>query len=252
DKTLPVFTIDGTPTGETLILPGRHFDQPLRVDLVHRVVHWQRNKARKGRKKTKTRGEVSGTTRKARPQKGGGRARVGSLRAPQMRGGGVAHGPVVRSYETALNKRVRRAGLKVALSAKLAEGRVMLVRSTHDGVEPKTKWLDERLDKLLGNQSLAAGERSHSTWISNAKRASRNMPYVHVMHQRGLNVYDILRYRSLAMTPDALRELVRRLDAPLKPGRMTREDRLVVDEDADPLAPPAPEARDPGVELPAA
>ena len=159
--------------------------------------------------------------------------------------------------------------------------RVMLVRSTHDGVEPKTKWLDERLDKLLGNQSLAAGERSHSvliaevapteaegalearrkdlrtgrpaqTWISNAKRASRNMPYVHVMHQRGLNVYDILRYRSLAMTPDALRELVRRLDAPLKPGRMTREDRLVVDEDADPLAPPAPEARDPGVELPAA
>ena len=251
------------------------------MDLVHRVVHWQRNKARKGRKKTKTRGEVSGTTRKAWPQKGGGRARVGSLRAPQMRGGGVAHGPVVRSYETALNKRVRRAGLKVALSAKLAEGRVMLVRSTHDGVEPKTKWLDERLDKLLGNQSLAAGERSHSvliaevtpteaegalearrkdlrtgrpaqTWISNAKRASRNMPYVHVMHQRGLNVYDILRYRSLAMTPDALRELVRRLDAPLKPGRMTREDRLVVDEDADPLAPPAPEARDPGVELPAA
>ena len=94
--------------------------------------------------------------------------------------------------------------------------------------------------------------RPAQTWISNAKRASRNMPYVHVMHQRGLNVYDILRYRSLAMTPDALRELVRRLDAPLKPGRMTREDRLVVDEDADPLAPPAPEARDPGVELPAA
>jgi large subunit ribosomal protein L4 len=194
---------------------------------------------------------------------------VGNWRAPPRRGGGVAHGPVVRSYETALNKRVRRAGLKVALSAKLAEGRLLLVRSTHDGVEPKTKWLDGRLDALLGNQSLAAGGRSHSvlmaevtpteaegalearrkdlrtgrparTWISNAKRASRNLPHVHVMHQKGLNVYDILRYRSLALTPDALRALVRRLDAPLKPGRMTKDDRLV-DEDADPLLPP-PEA----------
>jgi large subunit ribosomal protein L4 len=65
------------------------------------------------------------------------------------------------------------------------------------------------------------------------------MPYVHVMHQRGLNVYDILRYRSLAMTPDALRELVRRLDAPLKPGRMTRDDRLVVPRDTGPHTTPS-------------
>lgn len=235
-----------------MTLPGRIFDVPLRVDIVHRVVVWQRNKRRRGTHKTKTRSEVSGTTRKARAQKGSGRARVGDLRAPQMRGGGVSHGPVLRSFKTGLQRKVRRLGLKVALSAKAAEGRIVILDSLHEGVEPKTKWLEGALDNLLGAHSLAAGDRQHSvlcaeipptreqgalpskrkdtdrndsggrsgkmvpTWVSNAKLASRNLPHVQVMNQFGLNVYDILRYRSLAITRDALEALVARIDAPIK------------------------------------
>ena len=244
---VPVYRLTGVKTGETVTLPGRIFDVPLRVDVAHRVVLWQRNKRRRGLHATKTRAQVKGTTKKARPQKGGGRARVGDLRAPQMRGGGVAHGPVVRSHETGLQRKVRRLGLKVALSAKLAEGRVVVLDNAHEDVaEAKTKWLDGALDALLGAGALAAGERQHSVLLaeitpdettpgalvgsrrdprsadlvptleSRAKRASKNLPHVHVMHQRGLNVYDILRYRSLAITKDALQELVRRIDAPIK------------------------------------
>ena len=244
---VPVYSLTGVKTGETVTLPGRIFDVPLRVDVAHRVVLWQRNKRRRGLHATKTRAQVKGTTKKARPQKGGGRARVGDLRAPQMRGGGVAHGPVVRSHETGLQRKVRRLGLKVALSAKLAEGRVVVLDNAHEDVaEAKTKWLDGALDALLGAGALAAGERQHSVLLaeitpdettpgalvgsrrdprsadlvptleSRAKRASKNLPHVHVMHQRGLNVYDILRYRSLAITKDALQELVRRIDAPIK------------------------------------
>ena len=106
DRTLPVYGITGVPTGETVTLPGRHFDVPLRVDIAHRVVVWQRSKRRGVYAKTLTRSEVSGTTRKARAQKGAGRARVGTLRAPQMRGGGVAHGPSgMRNWNTKLQRR---------------------------------------------------------------------------------------------------------------------------------------------------
>ena len=257
DVVLPVHTVEGVPTGETVVLPGRIFDVPLRVDIVHRVVVWQRNKKRRGMAKTKTRGEVHGTTRKARAQKGGGRARVGALTAPHMRGGGVAHGPVLRKFNPKLQRKVRRLGLKVALSAKAAEGRIVVVDSLHERVEPRTKWFNSALDKLLGRGSLAAGDEYHSvlmaeippteeqgafkskrkdtdrndsgagsglmvpTLVSAAKRASKNLPYVHVMNQCGLNVYDIIRYRSLAITPDALEALVARLDKPIKPRERT-------------------------------
>ena len=244
---VPVYTISGEKTGEFVTLPGRIFDVPLRVDVAQRVVVWQRNKKRRGLHKTKTRAQVKGTTRKARPQKGSGRARVGDLRAPQMRGGGVAHGPVVRSHATKLQRKVRKLGLKIALSAKAAEGRVVVIDNCHEGVlSPKTKWLDSALDKLLGVGALAAGERQHSVLCaelpptedtpgalkgkrrdpvssdmvdcleSNGKRASKNLPHVHVMHQKGLNVYDVLRYRSLAITKGALAELIARIDAPVK------------------------------------
>ena len=246
-ENVPVYSMSGDPTGEFVTLPGRIFDVPLRVDVAHRVVVWQRNRKRRGLHKAKTRAEVKGTTRKARPQKGGGRARVGDLRAPQMRGGGKAHGPVVRSHETGLQRKVRRLGLKVALSAKAAEGRVLIIDNAHEDVaEPKTKWFDEALDRVLGAGALAAGERQHSVllaeippsehtpgvligkrrdprggdWVacleSRGKRASKNLPHAHVMNQKGLNVYDILRYRSLVLTKDALEELVKRIDAPIK------------------------------------
>ena len=134
DKTVPIHASTHiveekeSSFDEKIVLPGRHFDVPIRIDIAHRCVRWQLARKRGvSTAKTKSRGEVSGTTRKARPQKGGGRARVGSLRAPQMRGGGTAHGPIPRDFEHKLQKKVRRLGLRVALSAKAAEGRLVVV-----------------------------------------------------------------------------------------------------------------------------
>ena len=236
DAVVTMYGWDGKVRGETT-LPGRIFDQPLRVDVAHRVVRWQRAKARGGLHKTKTRGEVSGTTRKARPQKGQGRARVGNLKAPQMRGGGVAHGPVVRSHAHKLPKKVRRMGLKVALSAKAAEGKLIVVDS-FAGMEPKTRALNETLARLTGDFGLAAGGKFHSALIVDGefetmseedvesedtigpselvRMSARNLPHVEVLPQIGANVYSILRRRALVITKSGLEQLIARLDAPIK------------------------------------
>jgi len=233
DAPTPTFGYDGEVTGE-VALPGRIFDVPLRVDIVHRVVRWQRARARSGLHKTKTRGEVSGTTRKARPQKGQGRARVGNLKAPQMRGGGVAHGPVVRSHAHNLPKKVRRMGLKVALSARAAEGKLVVVDS-FEGIEPKTRAMRDTLERLTGDIGLAAGGKYHSALIVDGefepttaedtaetpmttavRLAARNLPHVQVLPQVGLNVYSILRHRTLIITKSGLEQLIARLDAPIK------------------------------------
>ena len=234
DATIAVYGIDGERRGE-VTLPGRIFDAPLRVDIAHRVVRWQRARAQSGLHKTKSRGEVSGTTRKARPQKGQGRARVGNLKAPQMRGGGTAHGPVVRSHEHNLPKKVRRLGLKVALSAKAAEGKIIVV-DTFAGLEPKTRAMKDLLERLTGDVGLAAGGVYHSSLIVDGefeegdedaieseavapnalvRLSSRNLPHVQVLPQIGLNVYSILKHRSLILTRGGLEQLISRLDAPI-------------------------------------
>ena len=240
----------------TIVLPGRHFDVPIRVDIAHRVVRWQLARKRgMSTAKTKSRGEVSGTTRKARPQKGGGRARVGSLRAPQMRGGGTAHGPIPRDFEHKLQKKVRRLGLRVALSAKAAEGRLVVVEDLK-WMSPtgKTKEAKFGLEKLLrynsnddgeeentslspsplliggigdsGNKintkfsALIVGDRLETTNASDdgwmLRRGTRNIENIHVMPQEGLNVYSILKHRCLIMTKKAVEDLVERLDKPIK------------------------------------
>ena len=236
DATVPVYSFDGEARG-SVELPGRIFDQPLRVDIAHRVVRWQRAKARKGLHKTKSRGEVAGSTRKVRPQKGSGRARVGNLKAPQMRGGGTAHGPVVRSHAHALPKKVRRMGLKVALSAKAAEGKLIVIDS-FAGMEPKTRAMKATLERLTGDLGLAAGGEFHSTLIIDGefeemaegvvdaedqfgpselvRMSSRNLPHVEVLPQIGANVYSILRRRTLIVTKSGLEQLIARLDAPIK------------------------------------
>ena len=236
DAAVPVYSFDGEARG-SVELPGRIFDQPLRVDVAHRVVRWQRAKARKGLHKTKSRGEVAGSTRKVRPQKGSGRARVGNLKAPQMRGGGTAHGPVVRSHAHALPKKVRRMGLKVALSAKAAEGKLIVVDS-FAGMEPKTRAMKATLERLTGDLGLAAGGEFHSTLIIDGefeemaegvvdaedqfgpselvRMSSRNLPHVEVLPQIGANVYSILRRRTLIVTKSGLEQLIARLDAPIK------------------------------------
>ena len=265
DKSVPVYASAhileneemSEKNSEKILLPGRHFDVPIRVDIAHRVVRWQLARKRGvSTAKTKSRGEVSGTTRKARPQKGGGRARVGSLRAPQMRGGGTAHGPIPRDFEHKLQKKVRRLGLRVALSAKAAEGRLVVVEDLK-WMSPngKTKEAKYGLEKLLrydptggeegwenmrlspsplliggtgdsGNKTntkfsaLIVGDRLETTDESDdgwlLHRGTRNIENIHVMPQVGLNVYSILKHRCLVMTKKAVEELVERLDKPIK------------------------------------
>jgi len=147
DVEVPLYDINKQPIGK-FILDGDIFDIPIRRDILHRVVRWQLARRQQGTHKTKTRSEVRGGGRKPWNQKGSGRARQGTIRAPQWRGGGVVHGPVPRSHEHDLQKRVRRLGLKCALSAKAWERRLIVVNSLRP-VDFKTKTMDGHVAALL-------------------------------------------------------------------------------------------------------
>ncbi|CAN1230175.1 50S ribosomal protein L4 [Linum grandiflorum] len=126
DLVIPVTNFNNQDKG-FMVLAGDVFDVPIRKDIIHRVVRWQLAKRQQGTHSTKTISEVSGTGRKPWNQKGTGRARHGSLRGPQFRGGCVMHGPKPRSHAFKLNKKFRRLGLKIALTARAAEGKVYIV-----------------------------------------------------------------------------------------------------------------------------
>lgn len=183
------------------------FGAPVRRDILHRVVTWQLAKRRAGTHKVKSRGEVSGSTAKMYRQKGTGRARRGSKRANILRGGGRAFGPVVRDHAIDLNKKMRRLGLRSALSAKAAAGE-LIVLDTAALAEPKTKLMADVLGKL-GLRSVlfvVAGEPER-----NFALASRNLPTIDLLSQEGANVYDILRRDVLVVTQDAAKLLEERL-----------------------------------------
>ena len=129
-----ITTLDNGSAGSAE-LPDDIFRIKPRADIMARVVHWQLAKRRSGTHKVKGMAEVSGTTKKPYKQKGTGKARQGSLRAPQFRTGGVVHGPVVRSHEYSLNKKVRRLGLISALSQKAADGKLVVLYSTAGAVK---------------------------------------------------------------------------------------------------------------------
>jgi large subunit ribosomal protein L4 len=204
---LAVRNLDNQEVGD-IELAEEVFGLPVRGDILARVVHWQLAKRRAGTHKAKGISDISGTTKKPYKQKGTGRARQGSLRSPQFRGGAVIFGPVVRSHEFGLQKKVRRLGLKTALSAKQAEGKlVVLDAATVD--EPKTKALRARLD-AFGWDSVLIIDGSEID--ANFARAARNLPKVDVLPQQGANVYDILRRDTLVLT----RAAVERLEARLK------------------------------------
>src|SRR3954468_6702795 len=131
-----VRTLDNQEVGD-IELAEEVFGLPVRRDILARVINWQLAKRRAGTHKTKGVSEISGTTKKPYKQKSTGRARQGSLRSPQFRGGAVIFGPVVRSHEFGLQKKVRRLGLKTALSAKQSEGKLIVIDSAQVG-EAKT------------------------------------------------------------------------------------------------------------------
>ena len=203
---LTVRNLDNQEVGD-IDLAEEVFGLPVRRDILARVVQWQLAKRRAGTHKTKGISEISGTTRKPYKQKGTGRARQGSLRSPQFRGGAVIFGPVVRSHEFDLQKKVRRLGLKTALSAKQAEGKLIVIdAATVD--EPKTKALRARLDKFGWESVLIIGGASIDEDFA---RAARNLPKVDVLPTQGANVYDILRRDTLVLTRDAVSQLEARL-----------------------------------------
>ena len=204
---LTVRNIDNEEVGD-IELADEIFGLPIRRDILARVVNWQLARRRAGTHKTKGIGEIQGTTKKPYKQKGTGRARQGSLRSPQFRGGARIFGPVVRSHAFDLQKKVRRLGLKIALSAKQDEGKLVVIDSAHIE-EGKTKALRARLLALGGDSVLII---DGSVVEENFARAARNLPRVDVLPQQGANVCDILRRDTLVLT----REGVRLLEARLK------------------------------------
>ncbi|HEX4113324.1 MAG TPA: 50S ribosomal protein L4 [Stellaceae bacterium] len=203
---LAVTSLDNQGTGE-IDLADEVFGLPVRKDILARMVNWQLAKRRAGTHKAKQVGDVQGTTKKPWKQKGTGRARQGSLRSAQFRGGGVIFGPVVRSHEFSLQKKVRRLALKTALSAKQAEGK-LVVLDTARVTDGKTKALAQRF-KELGWQSVLIIDGPELD--ENFARAARNLPRVDVLPQQGANVYDILRRDMLVLTRSAIEHLEARL-----------------------------------------
>ena len=206
----------------TLRLSRDVWGQPLRRDVLQRVVRWQLARRQQGTHHTKTRAEVRGGGRKPWKQKGTGRARAGSIRAPHWRGGGTTFGPRTRSHAHGLQKKVRRLGLKVALSARAAERRVTFVESLappSDKTRDMAAWLEawketpeERTSWLLVDACKDAAEGEALRRVCGNLRAQG----VEVLPQRGLNVYSLLRRDRVLITRAAAEALAERLAAPIR------------------------------------
>jgi len=203
---LSVKTLDNKSAGE-IELSAEIFGLEPRADLLQRMVTYQLAKRRAGTHKTKGIGEIQGTTAKPFRQKGTGRARSGSLRASQYRGGATTFGPVVRSHAVEMPKKVRKLALKHALSAKAASGELMVVDAA-DVKSHKTKDLAAKLDKLGITSALFVDGDEVSQQFD---LAARNLPTVDVLPEAGANVYDILRRDTLVLTKAAVAKLEERL-----------------------------------------
>jgi large subunit ribosomal protein L4 len=203
---LTVRNLDNQEVGD-IELADAVFGLPVRRDILARVVNWQLAKRRAGTHKAKGVSDISGTSKKPYKQKGTGRARQGSLRSPQFRGGAVIFGPVVRSHEFDLQKKVRKLGLKTALSAKQAEGKLIVIDAAKLD-EAKTKALRARFAALGWESVLIIDGAAVDQGFA---RAARNLPKVDVLPHLGANVYDIMRRDTLVLTRDAVQSLEARL-----------------------------------------
>ncbi len=200
---LDVIKLDGGKGG-SIELPDDIFGiEEIRADILQRCVTWQLAKRRAGTHKVQVRNEVSRTSKKMYKQKGTGGARHGSRRAAQFVGGARAHGPVVRSHAFDLPKKVRALALRHALSSKARDGSLIIV----DDValkDPKTAALRDQLGKIgITHALVIAGVEVDN----NFKLAARNIPNVDVLPNAGLNVYDVLRRRTLVLTKDAVQAI---------------------------------------------
>jgi large subunit ribosomal protein L4 len=196
---LKMTTLDGKAAG-SVTLPDAIFGLEPRPDILQRCVNWQLAKRQRGTHKVKNRAEINRTGKKMYRQKGTGSARHGSARVNIFRGGGRAFGPLVRSHAIGLPKKVRALALKHALSAKAKDGAIIVVdkASVKDN---KTKALQTRFAKLGFDNALIVDGAEIETGF---RSAARNIPNVDVLPVQGINVYDILRRRTLVLTKAAL------------------------------------------------
>jgi large subunit ribosomal protein L4 len=203
--TIDLQDVSGKKKG-TVELDDNVFGIEPNVAVMHQVVTAQLAARRAGTHSTKTRAEVAGGGRKPYKQKGTGNARQGSLRSVQFRTGGVAHGPVVRSHEYSLNKKVRRLGLISALSHKLAENKLVVLDAAK--AAPKTGELSKKIKALGWTSALIIDGTVDPDFL----RAIRNIPKLDVLPTIGANVYDILNHDVLAITTAGLESLKARLN----------------------------------------
>ncbi|MFM2129868.1 MAG: hypothetical protein RL477_1414 [Pseudomonadota bacterium] len=201
-----VVNLDAKSVG-SIELSDAVFGAQVRKDIMHRCVEWQRAKKRAGTHATKTISQISGTTAKPYAQKGTGRARQGSLRSVQFRGGARIHGPVVRSHAYGLPKKVRKLALRSALSAKQAAGQLIVIEEAKLK-DAKTRALIDYFAKLGISSALIVDGAAVDQGFA---RAARNIPNVDVLPSIGANVYDILRRHTLVLTRDAVTALEARL-----------------------------------------
>jgi large subunit ribosomal protein L4 len=203
-SSVDVLNVEGAKAG-SVELPDAIFDVAANIPLMHQVVTAQLAAARQGTHKAKTRGEVAGGGRKPYKQKGTGRARQGSIRAPQFTGGGVVHGPVPRDYSQRTPKKMKAAALRGALSDRARDGRVHVVETFVAGETPSTKAAIATLRKATESRKVLVVLSSidETNWLS-----LRNEASVHLIEPGQLNTYDVLVADVVVFTSDALDEFL--------------------------------------------
>lgn len=202
-STIDILSPAGDKAG-TVELPAEIFDAKVSVPLIHQVVVAQLAAARQGTHKTKTRGEVRGGGKKPYRQKGTGRARQGSTRAPQFAGGGVVHGPVPRDYSQRTPKKMKAAALRGALTDRARNARIHVVSGVVEG-EVSTKAAKALLGKVSERKNvlLIAERADEAAWLS-----ARNLPQVHILEPGQLNTYDVLVSDDVVFTKAAFESFV--------------------------------------------
>ena len=185
------------------------FSLPIRKDILKDVVNWQLANRRQGTNKVKQRSEITGTSAKAFKQKGTGRARRGNLKTNILRGGGVTHGPVIREYKKKLPKKIRKLGLKTALSVKHKEQKIIIIDKLSI-TKVSAKEISKKLIKLNIKSALIIDSDANKS-EKFFKKSILNIINVNFMPVMGMNVYDILKFNNLIISKDALAEVEKKL-----------------------------------------
>jgi large subunit ribosomal protein L4 len=202
---ITVKNASGAETGKTIELPASIFDVEPNIPLMHQVVTAQLAAARTGSAKTKTRGEVRGGGKKPYRQKGTGRARQGSIRAPQFNGGGVVHGPQPRSYAERTPKKMKAAALAGALTDRVRGENVHVIDAFIEGESPKTKSAQAALAAITeSSKVLVVLTRDEQT----AALSLRNLPEVHLLDWGQVNTYDVLNNEDIVFSEAAIEAFI--------------------------------------------